>query len=291
MKKKYFKNSIVFIVALIFLPMRGFAMQFFFEAKDPLYGKNDTVHINVLLDTEGQLVNTVSGTIQLGGITSPKVTIIDGNSSVLFWIEKPTFNQEENIIQFSGITPGGISGPEVYLMSLEISGQEVDDIIKLSTKNTEVLLHDGLGTSKIVSSTSKNIFISEDPNFSQAKEEFVDEESPEDFVPVIAQDENLYDGKVVLVFATQDKGSGIDRFEIKEGYLGKFIEGESPYLLKDQKFFKTLFVKATDGEGNTRISVVHPQEKIFDQDFILIFSILIVLGIITTIMYRKKRRS
>lgn len=291
MKKFLHKNIIIVILLGFLIPRYSFAIQFYFDTDSVLYGRQDTVQIDVLLDTEGKTVNTISGSIKMDGLYKNDITIIDGNSSVLFWIERPSFVESEKKVQFSGITPGGLVGDKLFLFSIKIPGEYIDNHITLGVEDAEILLHDGLGTLEIASFIAKNIYISDDLNFSQRSHQPVDKEAPEDFTPMIVQDENLYDGKVVLVFATQDKGSGIDRFEIKEGYLGKFIEGESPYLLKDQKSFKTLFVKAVDNEGNERIAIVHPQKKIFDENFILIFSILIVLGIIVSVVYRRKRRS
>lgn len=275
----------------VFLPKHSFAVQFYFGTDGVLYGVQDTVEIDVFLDTEDAIVNTISGSIKIEGLNKSDIKIIDGNSSVLFWIERPGFIETEKKVRFSGITPGGLTGNKLFLFSLQVPGEYVDDSITLSVEDTEILLHDGLGTKETANFIAKKIYISDDLDFSQQSQNPVDKEAPEDFTPVIVQDENLYDGKIVLVFATQDKGTGIARFQVKEGYLGKFTEGKSPYVLKDQKSFKTLFVKAIDLEGNERVAIVHPQKKIFDENFILIFSILIVLSIIIGVVYRKKRRS
>jgi len=277
----------IFLYSFLNIPLSVFAVGFFFETNHALYGSNDTVVVDVLLDSE-DIVNTISGTIQVEGIEDPKISINTGNSSILFWVDKPEV--QGNSIYFSGITPGGIQGSALFLFSLEIRGQNPDDELRISTEGGSVLLHDGIGTENKINSIDKKIYISEDINFSQELNNPVDAEKPEDFTPIITQDENLYDGRNVLVFATQDKGVGILRYEVKEGYFGSFQEVQSPYVLKDQKLFKTIFVKAVDVAGNERISVVHPQEKIFDENFILIFSILIVVIVSGVVVYRKKHQ-
>jgi len=58
------------------------------------------------------------------------------------------------------------------------------------------------------------------------------------------------DGKYFLVFSTQDKGSGVDHYEVREGRFGGFSEVSSPYILKYQSLDKKIFVKAIDKFGN-----------------------------------------
>lgn len=285
----YMKKIVYSLIVILLgsLSSHAFAADFFFETDHSMYGSQDTVFVDVFLDTES-IVNTISGSILIENTEDITIDTIDGNSSILFWVEKP--NVQNNTVSFSGITPGGIEGNSLFLFSLAISGQKPEDVLKLRVKDGTVLLHDGEGTKQIVNSLPKNIYISEDESFSNNVETPVDIEQPEDFTPTIVKDSNLYDGKNVLVFLTQDKASGISYYKVKEGYLGRYAEAESPYLLKDQKRFKTIFVKAVDEAGNERIAIVHPQEKVFDENFILIFSILILIVVTIFIVYRKKYR-
>lgn len=287
MKKIVFTIASVWILGMM-IPMRIFAMTAYFESDHAMYGVGDPIVVDVYLDTDEARVNTVEGEIFIETNTLNVLDIADGNSSVLFWIDKPAFDRNTGTILFSGITPGGLSGEKIFLFSIILEGEQIRGTADFSFNFGRVLLHDGEGTSEPFSFIPKKIFISEDPLFENPTPLPTDREAPEDFTPTITQDDNLYDGKFVLVFATQDKGSGIARYEIKEGYLGRYIPAESPYVLKDQKSFKTIFVKAVDEAGNERVAIVHPQEKIIDENFILIFSILIVI-IISIIVYRKKR--
>ncbi len=284
--KKIIYNSIFFVMALI-LPVQLFAMDFFFESDHSIYGVNDTIVVDVLLDSE-EIINTISGTVQIEGSEDLRLSVNEGNSAILFWVDKPKI--EGNSIAFSGISPGGIQGSSLFLFSIEIQGQSLAEDLKITMSNGVVLIHDGQGTEQKVGSILKKVYISEDDLFAQEPQAQVDVEKPEDFTPVITRDENLFEGKNVLVFATQDKGTGILEYRIKEGYLGSYVQAESPYVLQDQKLLKPIFVKAIDRSGNERLVVVHPQEKIFDENFILIFSILIIVIAVSIIVYRKKNQ-
>lgn len=287
MKKESYRY--IFILgAILLFPFSSFGMTFYAETMHSLYGVNDTIIVDIFLDADDTVINTVEGEIQFTPGTVDVLDIIDGNSSILFWVDKPIFNEDAETILFSGITPGGISGERIFLFSVEIQAKKLTKNTTLSFNSGTVFLHNGEGVGRLVSFIPKNIYISEDPLFSNQSPIPLDREAPEDFTPSITQDENLYDGKYVLIFATQDKSSGIAYYEIKEGYLGRYTLAESPYVLKDQKSFKTIFVRAVDEAGNERVAIVHPQEKLFDENFILIFSILVVV-IISSIVYRKKR--
>ena len=87
-------------------------------------------------------------------------------------------------------------------------------------------------------------------------------------MPEIARDPTIFDGKWFLVFATQDKGLGIDHYEIKEtryrffGSFSRWISAESPYALRDQELKSYILVKAVDKAGNERIVKINPRNPL-----------------------------
>ena len=89
----------------------------------------------------------------------------------------------------------------------------------------------------------------------------VDKELPEDFNPTIERVPNIFDGKYFIVFATQDKKSGINNYMIREGTWGWFSTVESPYLLKNQTLDRKIFIKAVDKAGNERIVVLNARNQ------------------------------
>ena len=95
-----------------------------------------------------------------------------------------------------------------------------------------------------------------------------DTEPPESFVPEISRDELIANGKWFVVFVTQDKASGIDRYEIKESrqkiltFFSRWRVAESPYVLQDQELRSYVFVKAVDKNGNQRIIKIAPRNPL-----------------------------
>jgi len=109
---------------------------------------------------------------------------------------------------------------------------------------------------------------------------------PEDFTPVTASDPNIFGGKYFVSFATQDKGSGIDHYEISEGNKNSFVRVDSPYLLKNQVLDESIYIKAIDRAGNERVVEIPAAHLAQWKKDLIIFAILMLL--IAIVMFRKK---
>ena len=160
MKNIQYYIAIVVISAV--LPVHAFAMFFFFESDHSMYGVGDMARIDVYLDTNDTIINTISGEIIIETNTFSVNDIIDGNSSVLFWVDKPVFNADTQSVVFSGISPGGISGDTLFLFSIEGTMMQTGGGASFEVKDGIVLLHDGEGTQQSVSFIPKTIFVSAD---------------------------------------------------------------------------------------------------------------------------------
>jgi GxxExxY protein len=288
-KKRIATNTLIFIfvaISFLFVGIRGVqAAEIFFEPKIQEIGLDEQFEVSVFLNTEGEYINTVGGKIIFPGDLLELKEIRDGNSIINFWIDNPriaiinprmptndkrmaTNMGNENEILFSGIVPGGYKGSEglifsVVFLAKNAGGAEID------IHDVKLLLNDGLGTEAKRTSV-KNLLVAireniRGPSWISPK----DNEPPESFVPEIANDPALFEGKWFLVFATQDKGTGIDKYLIHESRRMKkrittneWIEAESPYALKDQELRSYIFVKAVDKAGNERIAVVEPRYPI-----------------------------
>ena len=93
-----------------------------------------------------------------------------------------------------------------------------------------------------------------------------DTDPPELFTPEITSDSNVFDGRWFLVFAAQDKGSGVANYAVHESRQIKsqiatkdWNAAESPYLLNDQKLKSYIYIKAVDKAGNERFIVLPPK--------------------------------
>lgn len=224
----------------------------------------------VSIDTGGENINALEATLVLSEDMRIK-EIQTGNSAILMWIIAP--RQEGNSIIFAGITPGGFTGTHpIFTVSGDFNAEDLEQI---RFESANALKNDGSGTNVPVELT---LFLTETKD---------DKEPPEDFMPTVSSDLNLFDGRYFLVFATQDKGSGVNRYEVREGRWGWFRDAESPHLLKSQKLDSDIYVKAIDSAGNERTVVLKSSVHRNWWEGSGLFAILIVLVLVVVAVYKK----
>jgi len=245
--------------------------------------------VDLVIDTKQKSINALEGKVSFPSDLVEIKEVRDGNSIVNFWIERPQKRQGEII--FSGITPGGFSGQNGLIFSLVFESlKEEQGVIEI--QNAKALLNDGLGTES--SLTTRNLVFNiqdlgiADPLYpkSYILYPLKDTDPPDSFTPKIANDAILFEGKHFLVFATQDKISGIDRYEIKEirdkklgTWMTRWRAAESPYILQDQDLRSYIFVKAVDNAGNERVEIIAPQNPLRWYENYKNWIILIILAV------------
>ena len=298
-KLKFKIQKCLMVIVLVFVATPVFAVNLFFGAKTNEVGVGQQFEVKIFVNTSEESVNAFEGKITFPSDLVKLKDIRDGNSIINFWIEKP--KAENNAIVFSGITPGGFQGDNGLLLSA-IFEAKAEGIARFEINGARVLRNDGTGSPAVLTTTPFEMTISKKISAKTPSiTEIQDTEPPESFVPEIAKHKTLFDGKWFLVFATQDKGSGIDHYEILESRiknyelkigkwklpLKKWKVAESPYLLKDQKLKSYIYVKAVDKAGNERIAMVEPKfpRKWYENWWIWV--IIIIIG--AYIVWRKLR--
>ncbi len=250
------QNYLLITVAIFTLLLSAapvFAADIFFNAKNQSFTQGEEFLVQVFLNTEGESVNAIEGRVMFPVDLLETREIRDGNSSINFWIEKPHILQTDTIA-FSGITPGGFSGPKEHLFSIVFYAKKSGSGA-IEIHDTRALRNDGEGTTVSIKISPLQLSISQKTSAVQPiVEPMGDTDSPETFTPEIVQNPGMFDGQWFLVFATQDKGSGIDRYEVCEGSKTTCVIAESPYVLQNQNLDQKIFVKAIDRNGNERIS-------------------------------------
>jgi len=257
-------------------------------------GLSQQFQVDLVLDTENEEINAVEGKVIFPGDLLELKEIRDGNSIVNFWIERPKVEQT-GIIGFSGIIPGGYVGKKGLIFSAIFqSKNEGEGIIEI--REAKTLLNDGKGTEASLSNSNFQLSILKQPSIPQIPiPEIKDTDLPEDFKPEAARNLNIFEDRWFLVFATQDKGSGIDRYEVLENRKQKienreWIKADSPYLLKDQELKSYIYVKAVDKAGNERIATLSPQNPLkWYENYFVLFIIIISMIFVYLILRRVKR--
>jgi hypothetical protein len=282
-----------FIICCLFLFVTPVsAAEIFFGVQSQKIGLGKLFEVGVFIDTENEPVNTIAGKIKFSSELLELKEAREGDSIINFWIEKPKTEGEETV--FSGIIPGGYIGQSGYLFSLIFETRKVGETI-ITTAEEQIFLNDGQGLKTSIKQAPLSLQVEEnvpDGEFSLPS----DSEKPEPFELTITQDSKIFGGKYFLVFAAQDKKSGIDHYEVQESdnkqpKVGKWIAAESPYVLRDQRLRSYVFVKAIDRAGNERISELEPAKPLTWYEKYLIWCIIIsvIVFYIGKFLWKKSR--
>jgi len=294
-KKVLFLFSVLFSVSLV-LPLGAKGAVLYFEPSSTQLKMGQEFEVKVKVNPEKECINTIKTDIEYDKDILIAKDFLTGSSIISLWLKKPEIKAKEGRISFSGGIPGGFCG--------EIPGDpgESDTLGKIifkvpeflvSDKNiakvkfletSRVLLNDGLGTEahlkleegqyKILKEKEKS------PENILEKEVLEDKIPPEPFGVSVLKNPQIFEGKYFITFNTQDKQTGIDHYEIKEGDRNWKI-AESPYLLEDQKLQSIIKVKAVDKAGNERIAeYIPPGYKAPKKPLPYLYWIIIVIIII-----------
>ena len=301
MKRFLHKILLALLLGLI-LPQLVFAADIFFRAKTSGVKVGGQFEVKLLINTPEESVNAFEGKITFPQDILELKEIRDGNTIVNFWIEKPhkrqeTRDKEQGEILFSGITPGGFQGNNGLLFSAVFEAKS-EGLARFEINDARVLRNDGTGSPAALTIAPFEMTISsEAPAVTPIVTKVKDRERPETFRPEIARDESLFDGEWFLVFATQDKASGVDHYEAKESrqrilaLFQKWSRTESLHVLRDQELRSYIFVKAVDKAGNVRIEKILPRNPLRwyenSENWIIIIVVAFVLYLLRRVIKSK----
>jgi len=288
MMKHFLQKTALCCMFAVCVPMFAYSAEMRLDASKIDIIEREQVIVDVVINSR-ETLNAVEGSLVFPSDSVSVVAILDGNSVINFWVEHPHMDNYGSVV-FSGITPGGFSGPSNKIISVKFEAKKAGQVA-FSLENTKALLNDGLGTEASLDIRSVDMMVR--PGDSQNRMEYIlDTEIPEDFNVMLTTDPNVFDGNKFLVFSTQDKGSGIDYYEIKEGGLGWYKKAMSPYELQRQQNDVSIYIKAVDFSGNERMVILEPENRIslLEQYKLLVILLLTLLGwIIRTLWHHFKK--
>ncbi len=300
--KKFSLLLILILIGSIFSFTHVSAAEFYFGSQGTEVPIRQFFEVGVFLDTKNETINAFEGEIifPTGAVTLGEVR--DGNSMVSLWVEKPRLTAE-GVVSFSGIIPGGFSGQKGYLFSLILESTDLGTFT-IESRNEMVYLNDGQGTMTGVTRSPLTLTASITSSTEAIFLPVRDTEPPESFSITLVTDQHIFDGKHAIVFATQDKGSGVSEYQVAEQYhsFWKFlsdspelswVSATSPYLLLDQTLRSTVYVKALDYSGNERVITLSPSGIAWYEKYVIwcILGLLILLvSVIVMRLYGGKKK-
>lgn len=275
-------NKLCYIAILLFSTFFGYtayAAEFYFSPQNISIPSNGSKEITFNINTQGENINAVEGKVLVSGANVLEVK--NGGSIVGFWANAPKTGNE---INFSGVIPSGYNGDSGKLFSIVINNVNTNGTAMAS--GVKALLNDGLGTEASILIKSANLTSYFVAGENKTIDNQIDQNPPEEFAPAVAKNPDIYKGQYFLVFSTQDKDSGLVKYEVKEGD-NDFSLAESPYLLKDQSLTKPIVVKAVDKAGNERLALVAPINSNLAFK-VIIYIILAAVLVICLLLLTKK---
>lgn len=270
-----------FFIMFLFFPAASFAAEFQLEQQPSSIRVGDTFVTTLSLHTGTDVLNAIEGTVRFSQALSLVDVRLQG-SFVPLWISSPT-EKEKGVVSFAGVLPGGYQG-EGKIFTLVFKAVEKGTARIFFGSDTTAYQNDGKGTTAKLSFPTLSFSIGTPSGAPRTINLEEDASPPEPFTPVVSSGEPFgFDGSV-LVFTTQDKNSGIARYDIARSYYQRANENSlswnvtaSPYLLTSGDSTQYLYVRAVDRAGNTRIEVVPPQ-KFSVIAFVLAWRWVLLLG-------------
>lgn len=257
MMKNIFSFSIVCVMLII--PISIFADEIRVDAMATEAKVGDEFVLDVKVATTNQM-NALEGFIDFDPEALSLKEIYSGDSVIQFWVSPPEENGGR--VSFSGVSPTGFSGANNQIFRL-IMVSKKGGVYTVNPVDMKGYLNDGTGKSIALRIHPVQMTIVGEARPSGLVYQDNDQEPPEDFTPSIVETELISGGNKVLVFSTQDKGVGIASYAIKEGMFDWYKEVKSPYTLKHRDFSRTIYIRVSDKNGNTRTVIVPAKSALY----------------------------
>lgn len=274
------------LLAILAVPRYTLASELGFTPPANALHAGESFTVNLWLNHSGEPVNAMEGTVVFDPRQIELKDVRDGNSIINFWVDKPVVEPTASRLKFAGIIPGGYEGKGLLLTLVFEARKEGPAALRL--ENMRLLRDDGKGTEVKVQTTGESLVILPSTMAGTAPVSIPeDTEPPEPFTPEVAQNPDLFDGQYFLVFATQDKSSGIDHYEVREGN-DAYAVAESPYLLKSQRLDEGIYVKAVDKADHERVEFAAARNPKAWYAEVWWMLLLILVGLAIAMRKRKK---
>ena len=299
-------KKIFLLFLFLFFPLTANAANFSLETKNNPTAIKENFTVDLMLDSEGEVINAVQGVVNFPVDDLILKDISFGDTVVVFWLDKPEIKNSS--VSFSGIIPGGYVGNGGKIFSLIFyprKGPEISSLITLS--NVEALLNDGAGTAAKTKLSPLQISFSATSTAITTTEQMVDKFAPEAFQISIVNDPDIFSGQNFIVFDTQDKGVGIERYEILESKKARYNReteswdpprkeswniSSSPYVLQDQTLESFIFVRAIDKSGNVRLSYVASEniKMWYNYSYLIYIAVFLLLAVVACYVFFKNKK-
>lgn len=155
---KITKHFLVLGIALLSFQTAHAASLFFVPGSGEFNVGRDVV-VDLKIDSEGAGINAAQATIRFPKDTLSVKAIDKTDSTFNFWLEDPTFSNENGVISFVGGTPYGISGASLQVVRITFTTKGSGSA-PISLVDAAVTASDGSGTNVLYKTTDAALTIS-----------------------------------------------------------------------------------------------------------------------------------
>jgi Cohesin domain len=143
--KKFFTNSIVFLVLFLCVPLLTQAATLAVSPGTGVYKTGATFTVTVFVNTAGVPVNAADGTLSYNPRELSVVSVSRASSIFNLWTTEPTFSNTAGTVTFSGGVPTGYTGAAGNVLSVTFRSL-TSGAARVSLTGASVLAADGRGT-------------------------------------------------------------------------------------------------------------------------------------------------
>lgn len=256
MKKKLF----VFVGLILFLPAIVQGAELRLKKAVETINTGDVFDVSLVLNTENESINAIEASLKYSDNLELQ-NISDGNSIINLWISKPKLENSQNPIFLSGLIPGGIRTSEGVVLNLTLKSL-YNGRGSIQIENAKIFLNDPDASEAKIKTANLNFEIQNNlSNISQGQKLILDFLPPDEFNIYLSKDRNIFNNSWFVSFNAQDKGSGVNRYEIREKFLGlwgSWRVSESPHPLSDQLLLSIIEMRAVDNVERERVAMFVP---------------------------------
>lgn len=296
-----------FVICFLFVADSAHAASLYFEDQQFVNNGNVFSQVTVYLDTEGDVINTIGGEVNLS--SSAYILSTDSsNETISHWIQPPLKTSQQTI-DFSGMMVGGVSDSKMTLFKFVVVIHPPSkrylytepNTVRLWLEEGEAYLDDGMATPAGLTTMpfTRSVWGMSHVDAMDEQVSFADLIPPEEFVIEYIAPGVLGD-QAAVVFSAQDYQTGISHYRLshveKDTQVGLGMEFDenfvqSPYFLDESMQTGKIIVAAVDQAGNQRFSEVRlGQDEVSGLMLFCFGGCILVIGLIIIyyVFLRKK---
>lgn len=204
--------------------------------------------VEVRLLPEGEHLNAVEGSIRIpAGFSVSRIST--GGSALTLWPVPPSFSRQGNEVTFVGGSPDALpTEGKLLLFTLHLQAEKAG-VYSLMPEDIAAYRADGAGTRISLNAPPVPITVGTDPI---SPENPVDNNAPNPVTAVLGHDASLFGNAPFVYFYGSDAGSGIAKYQAKEGWFAHYQDVGQYYVLADANSNQPVWIRAIDDAGNAR---------------------------------------